>query len=125
MNLVNEILDLTKLEAGKLKLNENPVHLYGFLNELLDAYQIEIETHKINIQFEFQFDEKWSVLIDEVRFGKIINNLLSNAFKFTPEEGTIVFSVVEESENLKFSVKDNGKGIHTDDIGHEKTGNAK
>jgi signal transduction histidine kinase/DNA-binding response OmpR family regulator len=118
INLVNEILDLTKLEAGKLKLNENPVHLYGFLNELLAAYQTEIEARKIDFQFDFQFDQNGSVLIDEVRFGKIINNLLSNAFKFTPDEGEIIFSVVEENGNIRFSVKDNGKGIHLDDIEH-------
>jgi signal transduction histidine kinase/DNA-binding response OmpR family regulator len=118
LNLVNEILDLTKLEAGKLQLVENPVQIYSFLNELLVAYQSEIHDRKINFHFDYKYEKDASISIDEVKFGKIINNLLSNAFKFTADNGVISLCVKEENEKMIMSFKDSGQGIHPDDIEH-------
>ena len=115
--LVNEILNLAKLEAGKLKLIENPVLFYAYLIELLDAFKSDIETRKINFQLNFQYDQDGSLLLDEAKFAKIINNLLSNAFKFSPDNGNIIMNVKEVNEHLTISVKDFGQGIHADDIG--------
>ena len=118
LNLVNEILDLTKLEAGKLQLVENPVQIHSFLNELLAAYQSEIYDRNINFHFDYRYKKDTSISIDEVKFAKIINNLLSNAFKFTGDNSEISLCVKEENEKLIISVKDSGQGIHPDDIEH-------
>lgn len=118
LNLVNEILDLTKLEAGRLELVENPVHLYSFLNELLEAYRLEISARKINFHFDFHFDKESSISIDEIKFAKILNNLLSNAFKFTSDNGEIFFRVEKINDKLTIGVKDTGQGIHPEDIEH-------
>lgn len=114
--LVNEILDLTKLEAGKLKLTKNPVQFYSFLMELLSAYQSEIKSRQIDLEIDFEYGKEVSILLDEVKFSKIINNLLSNAFKFIPDNGKITLAVKEVNEDLSISIKDNGSGIHPDDI---------
>jgi len=118
LNLVNEILDLTKLEAGKLELIENPVQIYSFLNELFEAYQSEIESRKINFHLNYSFEKELSITIDELKFAKIINNLLSNAFKFTADNGKITVCIKEENEKMVISVKDYGQGIHPDDVQH-------
>lgn len=118
LNLVNEILDLTKLEAGKLHLVENPVQFYSFLIELLEAYQAEIANRKIDFQFVYNFDKKASIAIDEAKFAKILNNLLSNAFKFSDDGGCICLKVEKVSANLIVRVRDFGLGIHPDDISH-------
>jgi signal transduction histidine kinase/DNA-binding response OmpR family regulator len=118
LNLVNEILDLTKLEAGKLELIENPVQMYSFLNELFAAYQSEIESRKINFHLNYSFEKDLSIAIDEVKFAKIMNNLLSNAFKFTADNGKITICIKEENEKMFISVKDHGQGIHPDDVQH-------
>ncbi|MFT4737038.1 MAG: signal transduction histidine kinase/DNA-binding response OmpR family regulator [Paraglaciecola sp.] len=116
LNLVNEILDLTKLEAGKLQLVQNPSQLYSFLGDLLAAYQSEIKDREIDFYFDYNYSKEASILIDEVKFAKIINNLLSNAFKFTPDQGNITLAVKEVNGNLSVSVKDSGLGIHPEDI---------
>lgn len=116
--LVNEILDLTKLEAGKLKLTENPVQLYSFMMELLAVYQEETKSRQIDLEVDFQYGKEVSLLLDELKFSKIINNLLSNAFKFIPDNGSIVLAVKEVNENLSIGIQDNGQGIHSDDITH-------
>ncbi|MFT7196653.1 MAG: signal transduction histidine kinase/DNA-binding response OmpR family regulator [Marinoscillum sp.] len=118
LNLINEILDLTKLEAGKLKLVENPLKLFPFLNELLGAYQSEINDRKINFRFYYNYEKDATISVDEVKIAKIINNLLSNAFKFTSEAGEIVLSVGKINDQISISVKDSGQGIHQDDIQH-------
>jgi signal transduction histidine kinase/DNA-binding response OmpR family regulator len=118
LNLVNEILDLTKLEAGKLELVENPVQIYSFLNELFAAYQSEIESRKINFHLNYSFEKELSIAIDQLKFAKIINNLLSNAFKFTADNGKITVCIKEENEKMVISVKDYGLGIHPDDVQH-------
>lgn len=121
LSLVEEILDLTKLEAGKLKLIENPVRLSEFVSDLLKAYEAGFQKKSIDLKVDFQPDDSLTVLLDANYAGKIINNLLSNALKFTPEHGSIGLSVrykAENPERLKLSVSDNGEGIHPNDIGH-------
>jgi len=114
--LVNEILDLTRLEAGKLKLTENPVQLYSFMMELLAAYRSETKSREIDLEIDFRYGKEVSILLDEMKFSKIINNLLSNAFKFTPDQGKIILTLKEVEEDLSISIQDNGLGIHPDDI---------
>ncbi|ARV06652.1 hypothetical protein BTO04_08060 [Polaribacter sp. SA4-10] len=118
LNLVNEILDWTKLEAGKLELVENPVQIYSFLNELFAAYQSEIHSRKINFHVDCSYEKELSIAIDELKFAKIMNNLLSNAFKFTADNGKITVCIKEENEKMVISVKDYGQGIHPDDVQH-------
>lgn len=118
LNSVNEILDLTKLEAVKLELVENPVQIHSFLNELFAAYQSDIHDRKINLHVDYRCEKKISISIDEIKFPKIINNLLSHAFKFTVDNGEIIICVKWEGNKMIMSVKGYRLGVHTDDVQH-------
>lgn len=120
LHLVEEILDLTKLEAGKLELSENPVNLYEYLNDLINPYRLRLESKSIDFQFDYQLSEEMSVLIDGSKAAKVINNLLSNATKFTPQNGKINFCVRNDVEagTIEFVISDSGPGIHPKDLPH-------
>lgn len=118
LSLVEEILDLAKLEGGKLELIENPVRLNDFLELLISDYKAGVDHKSIQIKYSFYPKEDLAILIDERRCAKIINNLLSNALKFTPEGGSISVTVDEDIEDdlLFIKVADTGVGIHPIDL---------
>ena len=116
LTLVEEILDLAKLESGNLKLVENPVKLHELVTELTMAYRVEAQSRGIEYNLNFECERGLSLLLDEQKFSKIVNNLLSNAFKFTDDGGRIDVDVLEENSWLYIKVKDDGSGIHPDDV---------
>lgn len=117
LTLVEEILDLGKLEAGKLKLVENPVRLREFLIEILNSYQSGFKKRNIELTFDFWPSGKLAMLMDENQCGKVIRNLLSNALKFTKDEISITVQESPDDANIiQIIVKDNGVGIHPNDL---------
>lgn len=117
LSLVNEILDLTKLEAGKLKLNKAPVLLHTFLSEIADAYRLQAKRKQIALEFDFQMAEELVLHIDEKRVKKIIDNLLSNAIKYTGDGKSIKLVAQEKDDHYLLKVVDTGLGIHEQDLG--------
>lgn len=117
LSLVEEILDLAKLQAGKLKLIENPVRLKEFLKDTLSVYTTGLKEKQIDLKFDFFPDENLAVLLDENKCGKIIKNLLSNALKFTHDKihVQVQFSS-EDKQIIQVIVTDNGKGIDAIDL---------
>jgi PAS domain S-box-containing protein len=114
LNLIENILNVAKLEAGKLKLYKKEC----FLNRLLtDIYTVVVHNHKyknknhisLNMQAAIQ-DKNFSIFTDPVRLQQILLNLLDNAFKFT-ENGTIGFGYTVHGNILQFFVKDTGIGL--------------
>lgn len=118
LSLVEEILDLAKLDGKKLELVENPVRLNNFIELLLSDYQSGLDNKSINLRYDYGLDTELAVMIDEKRCTKVINNLLSNALKFTPEGGTITVEVAgkREGNELTIKVADTGVGIHPEDL---------
>ncbi len=115
--LINEILDLSKLEVGKLELEEKAIDLQYFLNRTVNLFQSSAATKGINFQFLSDIPEQITVQLDETKLEMVINNLLSNALKFTPENGMIVVkSAWTTTHELQFKVEDNGRGIYRDDL---------
>jgi signal transduction histidine kinase/DNA-binding response OmpR family regulator len=116
--LVNEILDLQKLEMGKMELNEKPTPLSEFFGRY--AAQFESLAHRKQIDYSVATTVGNEVLanIDQEKCRQIIYNLLSNAFKFTPEGGRIKVSLSFHNDTLQLEVADNGPGIHPDDLPH-------
>ncbi|HCC53180.1 MAG TPA: hybrid sensor histidine kinase/response regulator, partial [Porphyromonadaceae bacterium] len=113
--LINELLDFRKQELGHLKLKISPINFIDFLQEtyiIFGDYAINR-----NISFNYQHTaHNIPLWIDTEQMQKVINNLLSNAFKFTPEGGSITISVEENENEVTFTVKDTGKGITADNI---------
>ncbi len=118
LSLVEEILDLAKLDGGKLKLVENPVRVNDFLELLLSDYQAGLANKSIQLEYVFGPDKELAILMDERRCTKVVNNLLSNALKFTPEGGSITVEVTDNKagDQLTIKVSDTGSGIHPEDL---------
>jgi len=115
--MVDEILDLTKLEANKLELNPSTVIWSIFIKPILAGFESIADNRKINYHFEHQANQYLQIRLDKQKLEIIISNLLSNAFKFT-QSGEILFSSAIENGLLSITVKDTGRGIHPDDLPH-------
>jgi signal transduction histidine kinase/DNA-binding response OmpR family regulator len=118
LNLITELLDLSKLESGVLHVHETPVALYPFLHRLCDSFHSHAERLGIGFKFEYDLPVACTVSIDTDKVEKILNNLLSNALKFTPAHagGQISIRVSETNGHVRILVSDTGRGIHPDDL---------
>lgn len=92
LTLINDILDLSKIEAGKLTLNYEPVHLPKLIQEIQQIFQLKADQKGIALMAEIPNSIPTGVLLDEVRLRQILFNLLGNAIKFT-EQGHVKISV--------------------------------
>ncbi len=117
LSLVEEILDLAKLEAGKLRLVQNPVRLKDFLSDILDDYAIGLESAGVTLKFNYRLEEDLTSLLDENKCGKIVRNLLSNALKYAHSEiEVMVRPCSDENGRFQVIVSDNGAGIDPIDL---------
>ncbi|MFK7849170.1 MAG: two-component regulator propeller domain-containing protein [Rhodothermales bacterium] len=122
LDLINEILDVAKLESGRLKLQATSQDLNTFVRERAQAFAPLAERKNINFSIESS-DDALPVVFDAGQFEKVLANLLSNAFKFTQEGGTIRVTVGENKQGSSdrpvfISVRDNGPGIPADELPH-------
>ncbi len=110
LRLINQLLDLSKLEAGKMQMHASPVDLVQFLREIASSYESLAVDKKIKYLF---YPEKPEILayIDEEKIEKVIHNLLTNALKFTNEGGEVVLYVKVVDNQAAIVVKDTGIGI--------------
>lgn len=118
LNLVNEIMDLSKLEVGQLALQTQQVALRPLLRRLFYAFDSLAGLRNLNYQYQDELEQGLKVELDVEKFEKIINNLLSNAIKYTSTGGRVTLTVREVAESFIFEVSDNGQGIHPDDQAH-------
>ena len=109
-SLVNQLLDLSKLEAGKMKLEASEQNIIRLLKGYFLSFTSLAERKKIILKFN-SLEDSLNVYVDKDKLEKIINNLLSNAFKFTPEGGKIDFTVVKLDSYAEIRVADSGMGI--------------
>ncbi len=118
LKLINEILDLSKLETGKLEVKEEVVHLNNFLKAILSQFHSYARSVEVELSVMYPADQELQLWLDKDKMEKIIQNYLSNAMKFTPINGKVVVRVNETDDHILLSVEDNGKGIHPDDLPH-------
>lgn len=112
--LVDQLLDISKIEAGSMKLLVEEVNLTQFLKVIYSFFSSEAKRKQIN--YINEIEEELYGFVDTVKLEKIIINLLSNAFKFTLEEGTIKINARINSNDLQVSVSDTGDGIVEKDL---------
>ncbi len=119
LNLVNQILDLRKLESGDLKLNLIQSDIVNYLKYITESFHSYAESKDIDLHFKAS-EIKLSMDFDPEKLLRVISNLLSNALKFTPEGGSITLQADKESAttpaSLRIQVKDTGIGIPEDKI---------
>ncbi|MHA7943904.1 chemotaxis protein CheB [Formosa sp. 3Alg 14/1] len=117
LNLIDDIIDIAKIESNEIKIIEKPCHIPDLINNLEITYnQLKIVRLKQNITFRTHIPEAYRDLVlltDEHRLQQVISNLLNNALKFS-EQGEIFFGFNVEGDYLKFFVKDQGIGIEKD-----------
>ncbi|MEM6464228.1 MAG: HAMP domain-containing sensor histidine kinase [Pseudomonadota bacterium] len=116
LHLINEILDLSRIEAGRYSLNEEPVSMRNITEDCIAM--IELKARKKTINIESQFERVLPLVwADERSMRQVILNLLSNAVKFTPSKGTITIKVGWTAGGGQYvSIKDDGPGIPEEEI---------
>lgn len=116
LNLVEELLDISKLDTKKIMLIEKPLNLYNFINSCINFFKPFTDQKGIELTIDFELNREFVILADEKKLEKIITNLISNAIKHTPSNGIIKITVLRKGPQLKISVKDSGKGILPQDL---------
>ncbi|MDX1285155.1 MAG: ATP-binding protein [Draconibacterium sp.] len=110
LNIVNDLLEISMIETGNIKLNEKNFHLNSFLDELISTF-IPLVKKDINFSVTKGLDdESCTIRTDDHKLRQVLNNLLTNANKYT-DKGNIELSYKIEDKSIKFSVKDTGIGI--------------
>ena len=115
LRLINQLLDLSKIESGKMELHFSPIDLVQFLREISSSYESLATSKKIKYLFYPEVQEL-IVFVDRDKIEKVIHNLLSNAFKFTKEGGEIIVNLKTEAKQAVILVKDSGIGIPADQL---------
>ena len=113
---INELLDLSRLDADKLEINEAPTFLYPFVKTILSTFESAANLKGIQLLFRYQLGENIQVRLDDDKVEKIITNYLSNALKFTPKQGEIELIVSKKADKLLISVRDTGIGVLPNDL---------
>lgn len=114
LRLINQMMDVRKIEQGKFLLDYHPVELVDFLQNIYDVFATNAQIR--NIQYEFIHDvDRLQVYVDPDNMDKIVMNLLSNAFKFTPDGGKITLLLKDKGADFEVQVADSGVGIPDDE----------
>jgi signal transduction histidine kinase len=114
--LINDTLDLQKMESGIVTLKPEPVRIRDLIECVATAVQPDMDKKKIGFQVSSVYEDDRYVAADLVRVEKILINLLANAVKYTPEQGTVLFHTetsckTSDTVSLRAKVRDNGLGI--------------
>ncbi|MDP9099604.1 MAG: PAS domain S-box protein [Verrucomicrobiota bacterium] len=117
LNLINEVLDISRIEAGTLQLSVEPVCLEEAIGEALDLMRPLAAERTIALETNCSLDTATYVLADRQRLKQVLINLLSNAVKYTAVKGCVTVSFADSGKDLtRISVRDTGAGIPTDKL---------
>jgi len=117
LSLINDVLDMSRIESGKVRIEESEVHLPDVIHDLRTIIHSNITSKQLELFIDTQDVKHEDIIADKLRLDQILLNILSNAIKFTPNGGTISFRVIEkpspapETANFEFRIKDNGIGM--------------
>jgi signal transduction histidine kinase/class 3 adenylate cyclase/ActR/RegA family two-component response regulator len=116
LRLVNQLLDLQRFDAGRMQPSFRPCDLVEFCRQTIESFQPYCDKKGIQLVTDLKSCEP--IYLDLERFDKVLYNLLSNAMKFTPEDGTIFINLEPTGSYCRLQVKDTGIGIHREQIPH-------
>jgi Signal transduction histidine kinase len=115
LGLINQMMDLRKIDKGQMQMHMSETDLIGFTGDIHTLFEQQAKTK--NIKFEYEHDtEELPVWIDRNNFDKVIVNILSNAFKFTPTGGNIRIRITHDEQNATIAIYDNGEKIPEDKL---------
>ena len=117
LSLINDVLDMSRIESGKVTLEAKPVHLPELVHELRDIIQAVVSKKDLSLTLDTVGVENEDVIADPLRLEQILINVLANAVKFTPDGGQIGLWIVQKDTapagyaDFEFHIKDNGIGM--------------
>lgn len=114
LNLINQMLDMAKLETGHAQLKVSQGNLNTFLHQLIDNFEYRAKEKRID--FNYQVSGLENVWFDKESIEKILTNLIGNAIKYTPENGYIEINATENQDKFKFSITNNGNQLSKDEL---------
>ena len=115
--LINQVLDLSKIEAGRATINPTNFDLYRLLNDLEYMFQLQVQSKGLQLVFERMPDVPQYVQTDDIKLRQVLINLLANAVKFTSKGGICVrIKTKREPGTIDFEIEDTGAGIDADEL---------
>ena len=117
LSLIDDVLDMSRIESGKMKIEENEVNLPDLIHDLQTIIQSNVNAKKLTLHVDVKDIRNEDIITDKLRLNQLLLNILSNAIKFTPQGGTISFCVIEkpqlseEETMFEFRIKDTGIGM--------------
>jgi len=112
--IINDLLDIAKIESGKLTLHKDNIDLVALVRRISQSYEIKIREKDLELKMNFSGEEIFAY-VDEDRITQIFMNLINNAIKFT-SKGYILLSVIDKDNEIECSVEDTGRGITDEDV---------
>lgn len=113
---INELLELSRLGSNKVEVHPTPVNLHEFSKQILSIYEGAASLKNIELNYNNTLEANTQLLLDVPKLEVILSNLLSNALKFTPENGRIQVHISRQKDHLQISVSDTGIGIPEQDL---------
>lgn len=113
--LVNQILDIRKIDNQKMSLNKEECNIHDFVIDIFNSFKYLAENKNISYLYHCE-NKDLNTFIDKDKIEKSIYNLLSNAFKYTPDNGEIKLQITSDNHQIKISVRDSGPGIPKEHI---------
>ncbi|HCB02588.1 MAG TPA: hypothetical protein DEP19_09415, partial [Anaerolineae bacterium] len=114
--LVNDLLDISRIESGRVTLNSRPVNLYEIAEEVVTETLRRSQTENKPMALSVDAPKNLPPVIgDKDRVRQILSNLVNNAYNYTPENGTIHVNIHQQNGELQVDVQDNGIGIKVED----------
>ncbi len=123
LDLINDILDLSKIESGSIELRMEPMDIGAQIEQVITIMRSQMDKKKQSLSVQSESKEFGTVMGDPVRFRQVLMNIFSNAVKYTPEGGKIAFTIreVEKTDNerkYEFKIEDNGIGMTPEFMEH-------
>ncbi len=116
--LINQILDFRKYESGKLAVNLSEVHIADLIRDWTESFAAIARKRDIKLIVDIPVESSVTLAVDVEKIERVFFNLMSNAFKYTADNGKIHLVCTIADSNLVFSVEDNGQGIAVEDLGN-------
>ena len=117
LNLVNQILDVRKIDKQQLHLHCQQTEMVGFVKGICKMFEYSAQERNITFRFNHE-DEKLDAWVDRSQFDKVVTNLLSNAFKYSFDGGSVDVNLSHDDTQMKLQVIDNGVGLDADSLKH-------
>ncbi len=114
VRLINDILDIEKIESGKMQFHPQSLNIIDLVQQSIDANIEYANGYKVHLEFQKPKQSPILVYVDADRIVQVLTNLISNAVKFSPEGETVALSILVEDEIVRVQVKDKGAGIPED-----------